>query len=433
MQDEESLRAVAKDCVHCGFCLPACPTYQLWGEEMDSPRGRIHLVSQLLDGAELTDAAAEHFDRCLGCMACMTACPSGVQYDQLIVAARVWTEDAHDAALASTEVTKRPVRDRATRAAIFALFPYPRRLRAAVGPLRIAQRTRVDRVLTRSKLPARVSPTLDAALRLAPPPATRVRLPERVAAVGPRRAVVGMLTGCVQSVFFPQVNAATARVLATEGCDVIIPRAQGCCGALSLHSGREAEAADFAKRTIETFSRAGVDAVVVNSAGCGSAMKEYDRLLASGGADAFSKKVRDFSEVPRRAGSRWPSGTAAGQGRGHHDLPPGTRAADHRPATRSAARDTRPGADRTGRRRYLLRFGWRVQPAAARGRRRARPPQGGRGARGRCDAAHLGQPRLLAADQLGARRARRAHRRSRCTAEVLDASLRGGGPDPRWH
>jgi glycolate oxidase iron-sulfur subunit len=201
MQDEESLRAVAKDCVHCGFCLPACPTYQLWGEEMDSPRGRIHLVSQLLDGAELTDAAAEHFDRCLGCMACMTACPSGVQYDQLIEAARVWTEDAHDAALASTEVTKRPVRDRATRAAIFALFPYPRRLRAAIGPLRIAQRTRVDRVLTRSKLPARVSPTLDAALRLAPPPATRVRLPERVAAIGPRRAVVGMLPGCVQSVF----------------------------------------------------------------------------------------------------------------------------------------------------------------------------------------------------------------------------------------
>ena len=94
MQDEDALRKVAKDCVHCGFCLPACPTYQLWAEEMDSPRGRIHLVNQILDGAELTAAAAEHFDRCLGCMACMTACPSGVQYDQLIEAARVWTEEA---------------------------------------------------------------------------------------------------------------------------------------------------------------------------------------------------------------------------------------------------------------------------------------------------------------------------------------------------
>jgi glycolate oxidase iron-sulfur subunit len=297
MEDEESLRAVAKDCVHCGFCLPACPTYQLWGEEMDSPRGRIHLVTQLLDGAELTDAAAEHFDRCLGCMACMTACPSGVQYDRLIEAARVWTEEARDAALSATEITKPPARDRAAKAAIFALFPYPRRLRAAVGPLRIAQRTKLDRVLIGSKLPVKISPTLDAALRLAPPPAARTgsgRLPARVAAIGPRRAVVGMLTGCVQSVFFPQVNAATARVLAAEGCDVIIPRDQGCCGALSLHSGRRAEAAAFARQTIATFARAGVDVVVVNSAGCGSAMKEYDRLLPGG--DALGIKVRDFSE-----------------------------------------------------------------------------------------------------------------------------------------
>jgi len=298
MQDDQSLRAVAKDCVHCGFCLPACPTYQLWGEEMDSPRGRIHLISQLLEGAELTDAAAGHFDRCLGCMACMTACPSGVQYDQLIEAARVWTEQAHqDPGPAQTAVARRPARDRAARAAIFALFPYPRRLRAAVGPLRVAQRTGLYRALSRSTWPARLSPTLGAALRLAPPPASaRGRLPERVAALGPRRAVVGMLTGCVQSVFFPQVNAATARVLAAEGCDVIIPRSQGCCGALSLHSGREDEAADLARATIATFTRAGVDAIVVNSAGCGSAMKEYGRLLTSPAAGSFSEKVRDFSE-----------------------------------------------------------------------------------------------------------------------------------------
>jgi glycolate oxidase iron-sulfur subunit len=310
MQDAERLREVANDCVHCGFCLPACPTYQLWAEEMDSPRGRIYLVNQILDGAELTPAAAQHFDRCLGCMACMTACPSGVQYDQLIEAARVWTEEARPALPAPAD-GNRTVRDRAARAAIFALFPYPERLRTMTRPLRIAQRAGLDRRLARSGLPRRLSPTLGAALKLAPPASAAVRLPERVAARGPRRAVVGMLTGCVQSVFFPQVNAATARVLAMEGCDVIIPRGQGCCGALSLHSGREAEAAAFARRTIEVFERAGVDAVVVNSAGCGSAMKEYERLLSddsewSGRAAAMSARVRDLSEFLAELGPAAP-------------------------------------------------------------------------------------------------------------------------------
>ncbi len=311
MQDENTLREVAKDCVHCGFCLPACPTYQLWAEEMDSPRGRIYLVNQILDGAPLTATAAEHFDRCLGCMACVTACPSGVQYDQLIEAARVWTEEARSAPPAVEDGPadrKRRARDRVARVAIFSLFPYPRRLRALTAPLRVAQRTGLDRRLARSSLPGRISPVLGAALRLAPPGVSAAAvlgsrpLPERVPALGTRRAVVGMLTGCVQSVFFPRVNAATARVLAAEGCDVIIPRGQGCCGALSLHSGREDEAAAFARRTIARFEQAGVDAVVVNSAGCGSAMKEYERLL--GGADAgwaeraaeMSGKVRDLAE-----------------------------------------------------------------------------------------------------------------------------------------
>jgi len=309
---EQRVRSAVKDCVHCGFCLPACPTYSLWGEEMDSPRGRIHLVSQLLDGAPLTPATAEHFDRCLGCMACMTACPSGVQYDQIIEAGREWAEagvnplagspagEATGGAAGGAGVgvgvgpaltAPRSVADRLTRSAIFALFPYPRRLRAAIAPLRLAQRTGADRLLARTGLVGRVSPAAEQALRLAPAsrPAPPGRLPERVAALGPRRAVVGMLTGCVQSVFFPGVNAATARVLAAEGCDVIIPRSQGCCGALSLHSGRVAEAAQFARQTIETFEAAGVDVIVVNSAGCGSAMKEYERLFAGlaeeGGAD----------------------------------------------------------------------------------------------------------------------------------------------------
>jgi glycolate dehydrogenase iron-sulfur subunit len=313
MSEQRDLRDVGKDCVHCGFCLPACPTYQLWGEEMDSPRGRIHLVNQVLEGAPLTAAAASHFDRCLGCMACMTACPSGVQYDVLIEAARTWTEDPSvvpapgavppASAVPPEGTARRPAKDRMTRAAIFSVFPYPGRLRAATAPLRLAQRTGLVQWLARSGLTARVSPTAQAALRLAPPAsaATGGRLPERVAARGPRRAVVGMLTGCVQSVFFPRVNAATARVLAAEGCDVIIPRGQGCCGALSLHNGRSAQATRFAKATISMFEKAGVDAIVVNSAGCGSAMKEYSRMLAAEPswaprAAAMSAKVADLAE-----------------------------------------------------------------------------------------------------------------------------------------
>jgi glycolate oxidase iron-sulfur subunit len=300
LDPDGALRSTASDCVHCGFCLPACPTYQLWGEEMDSPRGRIHLVTQALDGAELTEAAAAHFDRCLGCMACVPACPSGVRYDRLIEAARTWTEDP-PAGLRPAPA--RSPRERAIRAAIFATFPYPQRLRALVGPLRGLQRTRLDRLIGRSRATQRLAPELTSSLRLAPgnPPggrraAPRGRLPGRVPARGERRAVVGMLTGCVQQVFFPEVNIATARVLAAEGCDVIVPASQGCCGALSLHSGRVTEAAGFARRTMATFDRAGVDAIVVNSAGCGSAMKEYGGLLKAPAAEAFSGKVRDLSE-----------------------------------------------------------------------------------------------------------------------------------------
>jgi glycolate oxidase iron-sulfur subunit len=306
----ERARVAAKDCVHCGFCLPACPTYQLWGEEMDSPRGRIHLMTQVLDTGHGDAATATHFDRCLGCMACVPACPSGVRYDKLIEAARAWGT-GEDGGLADGGAAEpagvlppRSRRERAMRAAIFATFPYPQRLRALLAPLRAAQRTGLDRLALRSRELGRLAPEAVAALAVAPArPAAwrRSVLPSRVPARGQRRAVVGMLTGCVQQVFFPSVNAATARVLSAEGCDVVIPAGQGCCGALSLHSGRRAEAAAFARRTIETFEQAGVDAVIVNAAGCGSAMKEYADLLAgdpawADRAAAFSGKVRDFSE-----------------------------------------------------------------------------------------------------------------------------------------
>jgi glycolate oxidase iron-sulfur subunit len=212
-----------------------------------------------------------------------------VRYDTLITAKRAEVAAAGH---------PRSWRERALRTTIFGLFPYPRRLRALRGPLRLVQRTGLDRLMLRGPL-ARLAPSLAAMTALAPRlseparhprRARRVRLPARVPARGPRRAVVGMLTGCVQREFFPEVNAATARVLAAEGCDVVIPPDQGCCGALSLHAGRRDEAARFARRTAAAFGRAGVDAVVVNAAGCGSAMKEYGDL----GVDLPA--VRDLSE-----------------------------------------------------------------------------------------------------------------------------------------
>ncbi|GAA4885259.1 (Fe-S)-binding protein [Serinicoccus chungangensis] len=280
------------DCVHCGFCLTTCPTYQLWGEEMDSPRGRIDQIRSAAEGAPLTAATVGHLDACLGCMACVTSCPSGVRYDRLLEQTRAQVE---------RRVT-RPRRDRALRALIFALFPHPDRLRLLRGPLRAAQRSGALGLVRRTGLVGRVSPELEVMQSLAPPLGPRVAVPGRTPAQGTRRAVVGMLTGCVQREFFGEVNAATVRVLAAEGCEVVAPQAQGCCGALSVHTGREEEGRRFARRLVDTFEEAGVETVVVNSAGCGSTMKEYAHLLADDPdyaerARAFAGRVRDLSEV----------------------------------------------------------------------------------------------------------------------------------------
>jgi glycolate oxidase iron-sulfur subunit len=284
--------ALVGDCVHCGFCLPTCPTYVLWGEEMDSPRGRIYLMKQGLEGEPMSDSMVSHFDACLGCMACVTACPSGVQYDRLIEQTRAQVERRHE----------RPRSEKALRGLVFSLFPYPKRLRLVRGPLRLMQRTRLDRAMRRTGLLERLSPQLAAMQSLAPRLGRTERLPGRLSATGERRAVVGLLTGCVQGAFFPGVNAATARVLQAEGCDVVIPEQQGCCGALSTHNGREEEAQGFARSLVDTFETAGVDRVVVNAAGCGSTMKEYAELLAddpayADRARAVAEKVRDISEV----------------------------------------------------------------------------------------------------------------------------------------
>jgi glycolate oxidase iron-sulfur subunit len=288
---------LVSDCVHCGFCLPACPTYTLWGEEMDSPRGRIYLMNEGLQGEPMTSSMVQHFDACLGCMACVTACPSGVQYDRLIEATRAQVERRFD----------RPRSERALRAAIFAIFPYPRRLRAMRGPLRLHQKSGLSRLLRRTGVLDRISPTLASMEALAPPLEAREQVPERTPAHGTKRGTVGMLLGCVQREFFPGVNAATARVLAAEGFEVLAPASQGCCGALSVHNGREEEAQRFARSLIDTFDSAGVEHVVVNSAGCGSSMKEYADLLSDDAqyaerARAFADRVRDVSEILAEVG-----------------------------------------------------------------------------------------------------------------------------------
>ena len=287
-------RALIDACIHCGFCLPACPTYALRGDESDSPRGRIYLMKAALDDrAEMTDRFAGHFDTCLGCMACVTACPSGVQYGPLIEHTRTQIERRHP----------RPRAERLLRDMLFRILPYPGRLRAALSPL--AALRRPLRALAASSAGAWLPESLRAGLSILPPvsPASFASGgPERTPARGEQRLRVGMLTGCVQRVLQPHVNRATVRVLAAEGCAVVAPRDQGCCGALSRHAGRLEEARAFARRTIELFERADVDVVAVNAAGCGSSMKEYGQLLAGDPAwaeraAALGSRVRDVSEL----------------------------------------------------------------------------------------------------------------------------------------
>ena len=298
-------RELLDDCVHCGFCLPTCPTYQLWGEEMDSPRGRIYLMDLAEKGEIGLDGPLhEHIDACLGCMACVTACPSGVQYDKLLESVRPQLE----------RNVERSTPDRLFREAIFALFPYKRRLRLAALPGALYQKLPFLRTLA-ARLPERFA----ALESLLPPVTVReafARLPEHTAAVGPRRGRVALLSGCVQDVFFHRVNEATVRVFTAEGFDVVVPRDQQCCGALELHAGREDPALARARRTIATFEGLGVDHVIANVAGCGSSMKDYGHLLAddpewADRAKAFSDSVRDVSEVLAEAGPRAPRSPVA--------------------------------------------------------------------------------------------------------------------------
>ncbi|TMB12227.1 MAG: 4Fe-4S dicluster domain-containing protein [Deltaproteobacteria bacterium] len=285
-------RELIDDCVHCGFCLPHCPTYLNWGEEMDSPRGRIDLMRGLRTGQmPMTPTVVAHFDRCLGCMACVTACPSGVRYDVLIEETRAYVERKY----------RRGFWDRLHRWMIFQVFPYPRRLRAMAAFLLVYVWTGM-RWLVRHTGVLKLVPSRMRQLEELQPPVTLrsvfSQLPARVPAAGERRMRVALVAGCVQRIFNPGVNDATIRVLAAEGCDVIVPAGQGCCGALSMHAGREEESLRFARDLIERFSREPVDAVVINAAGCGSHLKDYARLFPDDArAREFAAKVRDVNEL----------------------------------------------------------------------------------------------------------------------------------------
>jgi glycolate oxidase iron-sulfur subunit len=277
------------DCVHCGFCLPTCPTYTLWGEEMDSPRGRIVLIKE---GHEaISPPLVEHLDRCLGCMACVTACPSGVQYDKLLEDARAQIERNFE----------RPPAERAHRRLVFELFTRPGRLRASAPGLALARTLGLDAIVRRPRVRQRF-PKLASLMALAPDTPLRrslQRLPEHFDARGQKRGTVALLQGCVQRVFFGHVNEATARVLAAEGFEVHAPRLPRCCGALALHAGADPEARVLAKTTIEKLDA--YETVIVNAAGCGSAMKDYGHVLRdepdwAERAAAFASKVRDVTE-----------------------------------------------------------------------------------------------------------------------------------------
>jgi glycolate oxidase iron-sulfur subunit len=268
------------DCVHCGFCLPTCPSYAVFEEEMDSPRGRILLMRiGHEEGSDVSPEMTTHLDRCLGCMACVTACPSGVQYDRLIERTRPQVERHGD----------RTWRERALRGAIFALFTHPGRLRALAPAMALQQRLGIPERLG-DRLPfLKLAPRVPARAAVA-------QLPEVTPAQGEKRGTVAFMQGCVQRVFFGDVNAATVRVLAAEGFEVHAPRRPRCCGALQFHSGVEEPARKLAEETVEAYER--FDAVVTNVAGCGSAMKDYGHLFEDDERmTAFSAKVRDVHEL----------------------------------------------------------------------------------------------------------------------------------------
>lgn len=289
-------------CVHCGICLATCPTYRVLNDENDSPRGRIILMKTQLEGRIVLEEMLTHVDRCLGCMACVTACPSGVEYGHLLAPFRA----------RANPVRRRSLVERASRFAIHATLPYPARFRLAARLGRLAK-----------PLGALLPDQFGAMLGLLPGSLPQAQaLPEFVPAHGKRRARVALLTGCVQQVIAPQITEATVRVLARNGVEVVIPRGQGCCGALPLHTGEQEQARTLARTNLRVFPH-GVDAVISNAAGCGSGMKEYPLLFVGQDdeqeARDFAGRVCDVSVFLHKLGIVEPGPLPAGVRAAYHD------------------------------------------------------------------------------------------------------------------
>ena len=274
-------------CVHCGFCLSTCPSYRVLGKEMDSPRGRIYLMDAINNKeAALAEATVEHFDSCLGCLACVTTCPSGVQYDKLIAATRPQVERNYPRSLS----------DRLFRSLIFNLFPYPGRLRLLLPFLYLYQKSGLQKLVRYSGLLKKFFPRLAAMESNLPEiglSAFQDKVPDAIPAQGEKRYRVGVILGCVQRLFFSPVNEATVRVLTANGCEVIVPKTQGCCAALPEHQGQHEQAQALARQMIDSFEGTDVDAVIINAAGCGHTLKEYGRLLEDD--PEYHRKAKDFA------------------------------------------------------------------------------------------------------------------------------------------
>jgi glycolate oxidase iron-sulfur subunit len=282
-------------CVHCGFCLSTCPSYRVLGKEMDSPRGRIYLMDAINEGKiALNTVTIEHFDSCLGCLACVSTCPSGVQYDKLISATRHQVERNYN----------RSLPDKLVRQLIFSLFPNPDLLRILLFPLLVYQKLGLSKLLQATGLIKAISPRLAAIESILPEITLKSfqdNLPDVIPAKGEKRYRVGVILGCVQRLFFSPVNEATVRVLTANGCEVVIPKSQGCCAALPEHQGQTEQAQALARQMIDSFADTNVDFIIINAAGCGHTLKEYGHILAGDQeyaekAKAFSAKVKDAQE-----------------------------------------------------------------------------------------------------------------------------------------
>ncbi len=302
----EAADSILRKCVHCGFCTATCPTYVLLGDELDSPRGRIYLIKNMLESGKVPTAKTVlHIDRCLSCLSCMTTCPASVDYMHLVDRARARIE----------QVFRRPLPDRMLRGVLAMVLPSPKAFRLSLIGARLARPFR-------ALMPGRLRGLIGMAPRSIPPPSAMDR-PQVFPALGPRRKRVALMTGCAQQVLRPEINEATVRLLTRHGCEVVVAEGAGCCGALVHHLGREGPARSQAQANVHAWEKAaedgGLDAIVVNASGCGTTVKDYGWMLrddpewASRG-EAISGLARDVTEIMAELGLKDPQPGFAGNG-----------------------------------------------------------------------------------------------------------------------